>query len=215
MIKLVIADDQLLFRTMLEEIIRKDPEFTLVGSASNGEEAVSLAAKHTPDVVLLDIQMPKMNGIFALEEIKSILPSSKVLMLTTFEDGENITSASLQGADGYLVKDIKPDVLLMAIKCAYHDIVLFHQGIYEYLFPLRGTLTPTTSQKFEYGNMIFDAVDIAIMKQIAFGKSNKEIAKMLNYSEGTIKNRISKLLSTLGFSDRTEISVFAIKNEIV
>jgi len=215
MIRLIIADDQLLFRSMLEEMLKKDPEIELVASCSNGEEAVSKTLALRPNVVLLDIQMPKKSGTDALREIKSALPETKVAMLTTFENDDNIKSACALGADGYLLKELKPDILLMSIKCLSCDLVLFHKSIYSSLALSCPSAARPSSQRFEFGNLVFDLIDINIMKQIATGKSNREIAAALNYSEGTIKNRISRLLSTTGLSDRTEISVFAIKNQII
>ncbi len=140
MIRVMVADDQMLFRTMLEEMLRKDAEIEIVASAASGREAVILALQHKPDVVLLDIQMPEKNGVEALKEIKAALPDTKVVMLTTFEDVENITASCHLGADGYLVKDMKPNILLMAIKCIYHDIVLFHRGAYSIIISSRGVL---------------------------------------------------------------------------
>jgi DNA-binding NarL/FixJ family response regulator len=215
MIRLIIADDQLLFRSMLEEMLEKDAEIEIAASCSNGGEAVSQALKLKPDVILLDIQMPNKGGIEALKEIKSSLPDTKVAMLTTFENDENIKSACLLGADGYLLKELKPDILLMAVKCIYHDIVLFHRGVYTTLLSSGPLQSKAAEQRFEFGSLVFDSVDISIMKLISLGKSNRDIAAALNYSEGTIKNRVSKILSTTGLSDRTEISVFAIKNQII
>lgn len=215
MIKLVIADDQLLFRTLLEEVIKKDAEFELVASCAGGDDTVSKVLALHPDVVLLDIQMTQGSGLDALREIKNASPDTKVVMLTTFENDEHIRTACALKADGYLLKELKPDVLLMAVKCIYNDMVIFHRGVYASLVHsgfgnLRGT-----DQRFEFGDLVFDAVDISIMRLIAVGKTNKDIASSLNYSEGTIKNRVSKILSATGLSDRTEISVFALKNQII
>jgi len=215
MIRILVADDQLLFRSMLEEMLRKDEEIEIVASSANGEEAVILALLHKPDVVLLDIQMPGKSGVEALKDIKAALPDTKVAMLTTFENIENIKAACHLGADGYLVKDMKPEILLMAVKCIYNDIVMFHRGVYSMILSSKGTIANTSSEKVEFGDILFDPVDIIIMKQIAEGKTNKDIARLISYSEGTVKNRVSKILSMTGLSDRTEISVFAIKNQII
>lgn len=215
MIRVLVADDQLLFRSMLEEMLRKDVEIEIVASAANGSETVKLALQHKPDVVLLDIEMPEKNGVEALKEIKAALPSTKVAILTTFEDLDNIRTSCHLGADGYLVKDMKPNILLMAIKCLYHDIVLFHRSAYSAIISSKGLLPLTSTDRIEFGDMVFDHIDISIMKQIASGKTNKDIAQMLSYSEGTIKNRVSRILSVTGLSDRTGISIFAIKNQLI
>jgi len=213
MINLIIADDQLLFRSMLEEILTKDANINIAASCGSGDEAVAKTLEFRPDVVLLDIQMPGKSGIEALREIKTSLPQVKTIMLTTFEDDKNVALAFELGADGYLIKDLKPDVLIMSIKCIYNDMVLFHRSVYNTV--QSSVMCQKTSEKIEIGDMIFDQIDVAIMKYISVGKSNKEIAQLLNYSEGTIKNKVSKILSTTGLSDRTGISIFAIKNQIV
>jgi DNA-binding NarL/FixJ family response regulator len=215
MIKLVIADDQLLFRTMLEEIIRKDGEFELAASCAGGEETIRRVLDDRPDVVLLDIQMTQGNGLDALRVIKKAMPDTKVVMLTTFENDEHIRLACSLGADGYLLKELKPDILLMAVKCIHNDMVIFHRGVFSALARGGFGLLRGGEQRFEFGDLVFDAVDLSIMRLIAVGKTNRDIAAALNYSEGTIKNRVSKILGATGLSDRTEISVFALKNQII
>jgi DNA-binding NarL/FixJ family response regulator len=214
MIKLVIADDQLLFRAMLEEVIKKDGGFELAASCAGGEDAVRNVLVMTPDVVLLDVQMMQGNGLNALRDIKKALPDIKVVMLTTFENDEHVRTACSYGADGYLLKELKPEVLLMAVKCIHNDMVIFHRGVYTSLIR-NGFGQHRSEQRFEFGDLIFDGVDLSIMRLVAVGKTNRDIAAALNYSEGTIKNRVSKILSTTGLSDRTEISVFALKNQII
>ena len=215
MIRILLADDQLLFRSMLEEMLQKGQEAEIVASASNGEEAVALTLQYKPDVVLLDVQMPTKTGIDALREIKAVLPVTKVAMLTTFEDESSIAAAFKYGADGYLVKDIKPQALMMAIKCMYYELGVFHKSAYAFASSSIASLPVYTNEKISFGEFIFDSIDLVIIKQIADGKTNREIAKILNYSEGTVKNRVSKILSKTGLSDRFAISLFAIKNQII
>lgn len=215
MIKLVLADDQVLFRTMLEEIIRADQRFDIVGCAENGREAVEKVAINQPHVVLLDIRMPEMDGLTALEQIKNHHPQVKVVILTTFEDPFSIHEALLAGADGYLLKNMKPAALLSAILCVANDIMVVHREIYEH------TLKPDTfpqqggKQQMDINGISFNRAEVQMMKCIAEGKTNKEMATLLNYSEGTIKNRVSQLFSKTGVTDRTQISVYALKNNLV
>lgn len=215
MIRILIADDQLLFRSMLKEMLTKDAEIEIVASCSNGEEAVADCIKYKPDIALLDIGMPNIGGINALREIKSTLPCIKVVMLTTFEDEESIIAALQLGADGYLVKEMTPSALIMAVKSINNGMILFHSGIYRVLQYALELSQNTREQKREIGDIVFDMADISIMKLIVQGKSNKDIAVLLNYSEGTIKNKISKMLSATGLSDRTGLSVFAVNNDII
>lgn len=214
-IRILIADDQLLFRSMLQEMLEKEDGFEIVATCSNGEQAIEKALALKPHVALLDIGMPVKSGIEALEQIKAKEPQIKVALLTTFEDDEKIQLALKHGADGYLVKELEPHVLRMAVTCLYHDIVVFHRGVYATLLHKGLMNTKPSDNRLEIGDMVFDAIDVSIMGYIASGKSNKDIATLLHYSEGTIKNRVSKILATTGFSDRTEISVFAVKNHII
>lgn len=215
MIRIIIADDQLLFRSMLEQMLKKDDQIEIVASCATGEEALECSLKYQPDVVLLDIGMPKKGGIEALKEIKKALPKTKVAMLTTFEDEESIRSAVLLGADGYLIKELMPDELILAIKSIHRDMILFHSSVYGMLQSTLNLAQKPREKKCEIGALVFDATEISIMKLIAAGKSNKDIAGILNYSEGTIKNKVSKILSITGLSDRTELTVFAINNQII
>lgn len=214
MIRILIADDHLLFRSMLEEMLKRDTELEIVSACGDGKEVLQNCRIHKPDIALLDIGMPGKGGIEALKEIKNYFPQMKVVMLTTFEDHENITAAVQLGADGYLIKDMKPETLIMSLKCIYHNMVLFHRGAYDLLQTAISDDSSTKNNKIKIDNMLFDAVDVKIMQLIVQGKSNREIGIALNYSEGTIKNKITKLLSETGFSNRTELSVFAISHEL-
>lgn len=215
MIRIIIADDQTLFRRMLEVIIQEDKDFDLIGSASDGKEALEQILAHKPDIVLLDIQMPILSGIDVMKAIKEKLPKMKVVLLTTFEEVNNIRIAFNYGADGYLVKDMKPEVLLMAIKCIYHDLVLMHSSAYQVLNKDKNISHHIIEEKVKFGDLVFERNDLIIIRQIVEGKTNKEIAKLLNYSEGTVKNKVSNILTMTGLPDRGQIALFAIKNRIV
>lgn len=215
MIRILLADDHLLFRSMLEEMLKRDDELEIVASCADGDDVLESCKIQKPDIAILDIGMPGKGGIEALREIKSHYSGIKVVMLTTFEDDENIKSAVELGADGYLIKDMKPETLIMSLKCIHNHMVLFHKSAYQLLQTAVSEVHGTKNKKVQIDYMVFDAVDIKIMQLIVQGKSNREIGTALNYSEGTIKNKISKLLSLTGFSDRTELSVFAIHHELV
>ena len=214
MITVLVADDQTLFRTMLEKQLSMDDDIKIVASVENGERAVQMAMKLNPDIALLDSQMPVKDGVTALYEIKSKNPNTKVVILTAFENTDSIINASNAEADGYLIKDMTPEILAMAIKCIYHDIVLIHRSAYTMLRS-QSISNLGHDKLIQFGGFTFDKVDILIMKHISEGRTNKEIAKLLDYSEGTIKNRISAIISMTGLGDRTQISVFALKNNIV
>lgn len=215
MIRILLADDQRLFRSMLEEMLKRDDTIEIIASCANGEEVLSCCRTQKPDIALLDIGMPGKGGIEALKEIKNQMPEIKVVMLTTFEDDKNIRTAIEYGADGYLIKDMKPETLIMSLKCIHDGMVLFHKGVYALLQSAVQDAHRVRDKKVQIDHMVFDAVDIKIMQLIVQGKSNRDIGAALSYSEGTIKNKISKLLSLTGFSDRTELSVFAINHGLV
>jgi len=214
-IKLLLADDQVLFRTMLEEIVRADKRFEITGCAQNGIEALEMVAVNEPDVVLLDIRMPEMDGLSALQKIKEAYPDVKVVMLTTFEDPFSVNEAFFAGADGYLLKNMKPATLLSAIFCVANDILVIHREIYEITIKSDNQSHKAAKLQMEIEGVRFSKTEIHMIKCIAEGKTNKEIASILNYSEGTIKNRVSQLLSKTGLHDRTQISVYALKNNLI
>lgn len=217
LIKVVIADDQNLLRDMLKAMLNDDAEIEIVGCASNGHEAVDICEREKPDVVLLDIRMPIVGGIEGLRALKSKNPKLKVVMLTTFEDENNIIDSYKNGADGYILKDLKPQVLVMVVKCIYNDLCVMHRSVHSLMVD---NIRSEKSSKVIIQNMgsedwEFDSTDISIMKQLAEGNNNKEIAGTLNFSEGTVKNRISRILSITGLKDRTQIAVFALKNNVI
>lgn len=221
MIRIAIADDQTLLREMLSVILSAgDNEMEVVGLAANGEEIIGICRNKKPDIVLMDIKMPVKDGFCALEAIKKEMPEIKVVMLTTFGDERNVLEAFKKGADGYVLKDIKPPMLVMTIKCVYEGLFVMQHEISSLLrkrikissFGKSYEHEEYEHVQYEYG---LDTVDRKIIKLIASGKSNKEIAALLNYSEGSIKNRISRILDTTGLKDRTQIVVFALQNNII
>ncbi|MBA1334028.1 MAG: hypothetical protein HPY66_1512 [Firmicutes bacterium] len=220
MIKIAIADDQVLLREMLSMVLSSDSEMEIVGLAGNGEEILGICRKRNPDIVLLDIKMPLRDGVFALETLKREMPHIKVVMLTTFGDERNVLEAYKKGANGYVLKDIKPPMLIMAIKCVFEGLFVMQDEIAGLV---RKQIKPLASKKAnelealeelhdEYG---LDAIDRKIIRLLADGKSNKEIGEALNYSEGSIKNRITRILTATGLKDRTQIAVFALQNNII
>lgn len=216
-IKVAIADDQVLLREMLSMILNAEEGIEVVGSAVNGEEIISLCRERNPDLALLDLKMPGTGGIYALKEIKKEMPHIKVIMLTTFGDEKSVLEAFQKGADGYILKDIKPELLSMAVRCAYNGLFVMQEGIAGLV---RANMKTNTSRYFnkleelqdEYG---LDAINRKLICLIVEGKSNREIGDALNFSEGTIKNRITRILSVTGLKDRTQIAVFALQNNIV
>jgi DNA-binding NarL/FixJ family response regulator len=129
MIKVAIADDQMLLREMLSMVLTAEDGIEVVGLAGDGEEIIGLCRETNPDLVLLDLKMPGSGGIHALEAIKKEMPHIKAVMLTTFGDEKSVLEAFGKGADGYVLKDIKPEPLAMAVKCAYHGLFVMQEGV--------------------------------------------------------------------------------------
>ncbi len=211
MIKVIIADDQRLLRESLAFILDNDTEISVVGGAGNGEEAITLCGKAKPDMVLMDIEMPQMDGVNATRIIKEMYPDTKVIILTTFENADNIMEAFIVGADGYIVKNINHKDLVLTVKCVASGLCVIHQSVKDIMIDRFKGLS---NYKSKYKDKLSDK-EVDIIKLIATGKSNKEIGSRLNYSEGTIKNNVSKILEKLEVSDRMQIAIFAIENGIV
>ena len=212
MIKVLICDDQSIVCEGLEKILSKDPEIEVVGIAHNGVEAVEMVAQVSPDLVLMDLKMPRMNGAVATRKLKELNPDLHVIVLTTYDDDEWIFDAVRSGAAGYLLKDISPVEIIKAIKGTVTG---------------KNYLDPAITQKF-MNSMVennppyqssphieLSEREKEILTLIAKGYSNNSIAETLFLSEGTIRNYLSDLFKTLGVNDRTQAAVMAIKFRLV
>ncbi len=209
-IHVIIADDQLLLRNSLEQIINSDPQITVIDSVGSGEELIACCAEKTPDLVLMDVEMPHIDGLAALKILKKNHPAIKVLMLTTFENPEYISEAFMGGADGYITKDIGYEKLILTIRCVAMGMTVIHPGAREILLERFKTRTPG---KATYTD-ILSVEEINIVRLIVMGESNKAIADTLHYAEGTVKNKVSRLYEKLGITNRLELAVYAVENGI-
>lgn len=211
MIKVLIVDDQLIFRESLKFTLEQDNEIEVVDCAGDGKEAFASCEKYHPDVVLMDIVMPECDGIEGLQQIKSKYEDIKVIMLTTFSDSHRITRAIRFGADGYVLKDINLDDLVLAIKSTARGLKVLHQDSFDMVkkqLDCSGQLEPEDYiAKFKLTDR-----DIFLIQQIASGNSNKEIAQKLFLSEGSVRNSITALLKKLSLIYRVELAVFAVKS---
>lgn len=206
MIKIIIADDVELLRNGLKTIIEQDCEIEVCGLAANGKEAFNLCEKLSPDLVLMDMSMPVCDGATATQMIKESYPNIKVLVLTTFDDSKTVNEALASGADGYILKSVDEKKLTHAIKSAMADINVFETTIFNKI--KKNNVEPDPNLL----NITPREKDIIIL--IAQGLSNKDIAKQLYLSDGTVRNNISNLLYKLNLKDRTQLAVFAVKNDL-
>jgi DNA-binding NarL/FixJ family response regulator len=215
MIKVIVVDDDPFIRQSLQVLLGMDPDIEVIGTASEGNEALNLLQTgHVADVILMDIRMPGCGGVEGTEIIKKAFPLVSVLMLTTFDDDEYIIEALRNGASGYLLKNIPPDRIIQGIKTVYEGNMLIHPDIARklatFLQPVARSESPKVQPLESYG---LTKTELAVVASIAEGHSNKEIAGELFLSEGTVKNYITDILSKLELRDRTQIAIFYLKNK--
>ncbi len=210
-IRVLIADDHAVVRRGLEALIGTESDLEVVGAAADGDEAVQRAALLNPDVILLDVKMPRKTGIEATSEIKARNPEARIMLLTSFGDEANIFGAIKAGALGYLLKDSPPDALIQAIRNTYAgkstlspDIAL--KVIQEINKPPKPDAPPTTEPLTER--------ELEILQYVARGLSNQEIADSLVVSERTVRTHISNILSKLHLANRTQATLYALREGI-
>lgn len=209
MIKVLIADDVQILRRGLEAVLSLDSEINVVGQAANGKEALEMCIKRSPDVVLMDMRMPEYDGEYGTRQIKSHFPNIKVLVLTTFDDSETVQKAVACGADGYILKEMENEKIINAVKTVHSGINVFGASVFSSIKQTMPAPQPSAAS-FEFSER-----DRELMALICDGCDNKEIAARLFLAEGTVRNNISKLLEKLGLKDRTQLAVFAVKNNLV
>lgn len=231
MIRLLIVDDQMIIRHGLKSLLEIQDDLTVVGDAANGQEALETIASlqqqsQLPDVVLLDVRMPVMDGVATTKELKNRYPEIKILILTTFDDDEYISLAMNYGAKGYLLKDSPPEDLAMAIRVVSKDHTYMGTGLLEkMLLSSTQSITLNTTQNF----MEMEVATVALKKQlaelsprekevlslIATGANNRELAQALYISEKTVKNHVTKILSKLNLRDRTQAALLVNQVQLI
>jgi DNA-binding NarL/FixJ family response regulator len=212
-LKVLLVDDEKLIREGLKIILSTYEDIEVVGLCENGEEAYMLCKTLQVDVILMDIRMPKCDGVLGTKMIKEDFNSIKILILTTFNDVEYIQEALKHGASGYLLKDSSYDIIYEGIKSAHIGNIVVHPEVANKIMSnISKELCSDTEIISKYG---LTSKEIKIIREIANGLSNKEIGEILYLSEGTIKNNISVILSKLELKDRTQIVIFAFKKGLV
>lgn len=212
MINVMIVDDQPLVREGLGSLLALRPEIEVVGTAEDGEQALEQALRLHPDLILMDIRMPGVNGVEGTKRIRARLPDVKVLMLTTFSDSEYIFEALEEGASGYLLKDMPTDTIVQAIMTVHHGgVVLPKDFTVQVLSELRkkNKLEPSTDMPAVLASLT--ARELEILRSLGQGLNNKEIAEAMFITEGTVKNHVSNVIQKLDVRDRTQAAIFAVR----
>lgn len=212
MIKIVVVDDHVLLLESLKTFIEQDDDFKIVGEAKNGVDAIDTCKRLYPDVVLMDVKMPDMDGIQAAKEIKRELPRIKIIILTSYEDNESIFEAFAMGVDGFILKNTNPNDLMEIIRLTVNGMCILQRNIMEHFMT---QLSGKCFTDYEKIDVELTVEDIKVLEMLSVGKTNREIAKALNYSEGTIKNRVSKMINLLDLKDRTQLVVYALKHDLI
>jgi DNA-binding NarL/FixJ family response regulator len=207
-IRILLVDDQVIIRQGLMSLLEAKPDLHVVGEAANGQQAIAhlqqvYQTPQQPDVVLMDIRMPVMDGVAATEQISKLFPSIHVLVLTTFDDDEYVSQAMRVGAEGYLLKDTPSDELAIAIRSVYRGYTHLGPGLFAKAIAPPSRSSATLSPEIA----ALSPREREVLQLIARGLNNREIAQTLYISERTVKNHISNILSRLGVRDRTQAAL--------
>ncbi|RWS44414.1 response regulator transcription factor [Bacillus mycoides] len=206
-IKLLLVEDHHIVRRGLVFFLKTREEFEIIGEAENGEEALTFVQKEKPDVVLMDISMPIMDGIEATKRIKQYDETIKILMLSSFSEQDYVLPALEAGADGYQLKEVQPDQLVASIVAVYQGNTNFHPKVTPALLG-----RPAVKKEKENPFSMLTKREQEVLREIAKGRSNKEIAAELHITEQTVKTHVSNVLAKLEVDDRTQAALYAVKH---
>ena len=207
--KILLCDDQAVIRDGLEMLLTLEKDFQVVGSAQDGHEAVELAGKKSPDLILMDLKMPGMNGIEATREIRKKYSNIKILVLTTYDDDEWVFDAIRAGASGYLLKDTPRQKIIEAIRGTVDGKSFVDPAVAGKL------MSQVANNQTQPASILTDKLterELDVLRLLAKGMTNPDIAGTLHLSEGTVRNHVSAILEKLGVSDRTQAAVIAIQH---
>ncbi|HEY9640029.1 MAG TPA: response regulator transcription factor [Coleofasciculaceae cyanobacterium] len=200
-VRVLVVDDHPVVRRGLVMMLEEVPDILVVGQAGNGHEALALFSQQQPDVTLMDLRMPEMDGVATITAICAEFPAARIIVLTTYDGDEEIYRALRAGAKGYLLKDAEPDVLLNAIHVVLNEQQYIPHKVAAKL--VQRMNHPELSQR-----------ELEVLQLVAQGMSNLEISAALNISEGTVKSNINRIFGKLGAKDRTQAAIIALKRGI-
>ncbi len=204
-IKVLVADDHLLVREGICKLLELDDKITVIGEAIDGEDAVNKARKLQPNLILMDLNMPKLSGIQAAEQIKTIYPEIKVIILTIHDDEEYVFEVLKAGAEGYLQKDVSAEELRSALQMVSNGETLFPASVINRVMGRERSKPEDTIED------ILTDREIEVLEMMAKGNNNRTIGEKLFISEKTVKNHVSSILKKLEVNDRTQAVIYAIK----
>lgn len=211
LIEIIIVDDQGIVRDGLKMLLSLNEEIQVIGEAANGEELLSLLKTKVPDVILMDIRMPVMNGIEATKAVKAQYPKVKVIILTTFNEDEYIFNGLKNGADGFMLKDSDLEEIIKSIKAAYEGTLMLHSQVTSKLINALQNIpeypSPSSVETKDLSKLLTPR-EMEVVEQIMQGKSNKTISTTLFLTEGTVKNYVSRILDKLELKSRSELIIY-------
>lgn len=208
-IRILVVDDQALFREGLQTLLAVQPGFEVVGEAANGQEAVRMAARLHPHVILMDVRMPELDGVAATRQLHHAQPGCRVIVLTTFDDDEYVFEALRAGAVGYLLKDAPSEKLFEAVRAAARGESFLQPSVAAKVVAEFNRLAQRSPVKPDPLPEPLSEREIEILHLLASGASNKIISQQLFITEGTVKNHITHILAKLGVNDRTQAALKA------
>ncbi|MFK7804279.1 MAG: response regulator [Anaerolineae bacterium] len=216
-IRVLIVDDHPVFRQGIKDVIETDPEIDVVGQAADGEVAIEMAYDLIPDVILMDINLPTINGLQVTRKIKSVMPETKVVVITGYDDAEQVFHALRAGASAYCPKDVTPESLVKTIHSArdgYYVVgekTMTHEDVMRWIEEKVGRLAGSPSDDVEDLFIPLSPREMEILEHVTRGLSNKEIAYKLGISHQTVKNHMTAILRKLRVDDRTQAAVYALR----
>jgi two-component system NarL family response regulator len=214
-IRVMVADDQELYRRGVEVVLSTEDDISMVAEAADGAEAVQRAEECAPDVILMDIRMPKLDGIEAARRIKELVPTSKIIMLTVSDEDTHLYDAIKAGANGYLLKDLAIEEVPQSIRRVNAGESLISPSMASKLLTEFSTLSKKVEQRQQIASPSLTPREVEVLRFVAKGMSNREIAEELYISENTVKNHVRNILEKLHLHSRMEAVLYAMRERII
>jgi DNA-binding NarL/FixJ family response regulator len=211
----MVADDQELYRRGVEVVLSTEEDISMVAEASDGAEAVQRAEECAPDVILMDIRMPKLDGIEAARRIKELVPTTRIIMLTVSDEDTHLYDAIKAGANGYLLKDLAIEEVPQSIRRVYAGESLISPSMASKLLTEFSTLSKKVEQRQQLTSPSLTPREVEVLRFVAKGMSNREIAEELYISENTVKNHVRNILEKLHLHSRMEAVLYAMRERII